>query len=357
LITILATIFVLGVLIFFHELGHFIVAKRVGIRVDKFSLGFPPTLISKKWGETVYAIGVIPLGGYVKMAGENPDEDARGESWEFMSKAVWQRFLVILAGPFMNFLLAALVLGGLYFVRGKEVGQDIDTTYVGSVAPDKPAEKAGIRPGDRIVSVDGIKVETFDDMAALINARVEESLIVAWQRDGQRFVDTLLTYKSSSITETGDTVDIGLIGISPRIIYEHPGFFGSLKAGFDESVFYVRMVFKFVYGLLTRQIGPSELGGPVIIGKLAGETARAGFDVLLQFLALLSVNLAVLNVLPIPILDGGHLIFLMIEKIKGSPLSMKSRLVAQQVGLAFIIIVMIFVTFNDISRLQWLYKR
>jgi regulator of sigma E protease len=130
-----------------------------------------------------------------------------------------------------------------------------------------------------------------------------------------------------------------------------------LKAGFDEAVFYVRMVFKFVWGLLTRQIGPSELGGPVIIGKLAGETARAGFDVLLQFLALLSVNLAVLNVLPIPILDGGHLIFLMIEKVKGSPLSMKARLVAQQVGLAFIIIVMIFVTFNDISRLEWLYKR
>ena len=357
MITILATIFVLGVLIFFHELGHFIVAKRVGIKVDKFSLGFPPTLVSRKWGETVYAIGVIPLGGYVKMAGENPDEEAKGEPYEFMSKKVWQRFLVILAGPFMNFLLAALVLGGLYFVRGKEVGQDTETAVVGSVAPDRPADRAGIKPGDRIISVDGTAVETFDEMADLINARVEAPVVVAWEREGQLLVDTLVTYKKPSIAENGDTIDVGLIGISPRIIYEDLGFFGSLTAGFDEAVFYVRMVFKFVWGLMTRQIGPSELGGPVIIGKLAGETARAGFDVLLQFLALLSVNLAVLNVLPIPILDGGHIIFLAIEKVKGSPLSMKSRLVAQQVGLAFIIIVMIFVTFNDISRLEWLYKR
>lgn len=350
MITALATIFVLGVLIFFHELGHFLVAKKSGIRVDKFSLGFPPTIISKKWGETEYAIGAIPLGGYVKMAGENPDEEASGEPWEFMSKPVWKRFLVIFAGPFMNFVLAVLVLAGVYSIRGEAVD---NTVIVREVDEKGPAAAAGILPGDRIVEIDGTPIRSFRHMAdSIIYPKIEQPVTVTWEREGQRHSQTMTTMKSWVQTASGDSVQIGLIGINPRVIYDRMNIFAAFGEGLRQSVFYVKMVFGFVYDLITRRVDPSGIGGPIFIGKLAGQTARSGFDVLLEFMALLSVNLAVLNVLPIPVLDGGHMLFLMVEKLKGKPLSIKARLVAQQVGLAFMLILIVFVTFNDIFRLR-----
>ncbi len=346
MITALATIFVLGILIFFHELGHFLVAKRSGIRVDKFSLGFPPTLVSKKWGETEYAIGIIPLGGYVKMAGENPYEETQGEPWEFMSKPPWKRFLVIFAGPFSNFLLAAVVLAGVYFFRGSPA----DSVYIDKVKPDYPAAMAGIQPGDRIVSVDGFEIKSFQKMAEIIAPKAGSTVVISWQRDKQIFTDTIATVAEHEVLDNGDSVVISRIGVEQRIVYQPLSLPAAIKTGFAESAYYVKKVFEFVWGLLSRKVDVSNLGGPVVIGKYAGLTARAGFDVLLEFLALLSVNLAVLNILPIPVLDGGHLLFLLIEKLKGSPVSVKSRLIAQQIGMAFIIILIIFVTYNDITR-------
>ncbi len=344
-ITILATIFVLGVLVFFHELGHFLVAKWVGIKVHRFSLGFPPTLISKKYGETEYAIGMIPLGGYVKMAGENPAEDTTGEPWEFMSKTVLQRFLVIFAGPFMNFVLAVVVLAGLYFFRGQEV-----KVFVDSLAENGPAEQAGIRPGDQILSIDGVAVTTFGQMAMMIEQKPNAPVEVGWLHEGTTIIDTLITYAEYARMPSGDSVLAGKIGVGGRRGYETLGLFASAGAGFSQAVMYVKLVGSFVWGLLTRTVDASEIGGPIIISKLAGATARDGFDVLMEFLALLSVNLAVLNVLPIPVFDGGHLMFLLAEKIKGSPISLKTRILAQQIGIAFILLLVIFVTFNDISR-------
>jgi len=333
-------------LIFFHELGHFLVAKRSGIRVDKFSLGFPPTLVSKKWGETEYAIGIIPLGGYVKMAGENPYEETQGEPWEFMSKPPWKRFLVIFAGPFSNFLLAAVVLAGVYFFRGSPA----DSVYIDKVKPDYPAAMAGIQPGDRIVSVDGFEIKSFQKMAEIIAPKAGSTVVISWQRDKQIFTDTIATVAEHEVLDNGDSVVISRIGVEQRIVYQPLSLPAAIKTGFAESAYYVKKVFEFVWGLLSRKVDVSNLGGPVVIGKYAGLTARAGFDVLLEFLALLSVNLAVLNILPIPVLDGGHLLFLLIEKLKGSPVSVKSRLIAQQIGMAFIIILIIFVTYNDITR-------
>ncbi|MCX6830085.1 MAG: RIP metalloprotease RseP [candidate division Zixibacteria bacterium] len=346
ILTILATIFVLGVLVFFHELGHFLVAKKAGIRVEKFSLGFPPKLISRKWGDTEYAIGAIPLGGYVKMAGEQPGEEASGAPWEFMSKPVWKRALVIFAGPLMNFILAVLVLTGLYLVRGKEV----DRVYIGSVGAGSPAEKAGIQSGDLILSVEGIEVKTFQDMAGEIYKRVEQPVVITLERDGIVRTDTIVTYKDFAVTSEGDSVAVGKIGVGNKPVFERLGFISAIGAGVNQSIFYVEKVIEFVGGLITRQVTPSEIGGPILIGQIAGATARAGFDILLEFLALLSVNLAVLNILPIPLLDGGHLIFLLAEKVKGSPISLKTRLVIQQVGIAFLLLLVIFVTFNDITR-------
>ncbi len=345
MITILATIFVLGVLIFIHELGHFAVAKWSGIRVEKFSLGFPPTLISKKKGETEYAIGVIPLGGYVKMAGENPGEETKGEPYEFMSKPVWKRFLVILAGPFMNFVLAVIVLAGLYLVRGK------DMVTVGQVLEDGPAEQAGMKSGDVILSIDGIEIESFYQMAnRIIYPRVEEPITVTWMRDGQKFTETIVTYKGWRQTG-GDSIAVGQIGISPGFPkYEPLGFFGAMAAGFNQTIYYVEEIYHFVVGFFTQRTKASDLGGPVLIAQVAGEAARIGIAALLDFLALLSVNLAILNILPIPVLDGGHIVFLFLEKLKGSPVSIKARLVAQQIGMALLLVLVIYITFNDISR-------
>jgi len=348
LITVLATIFVLGVLIFFHELGHFLVAKKAGIRVDKFSLGFPPTILSKKWGETEYAIGIIPLGGYVKMAGENPDEEAKGDPWEFMSKSVWKRFLVIFAGPFMNFVLAVAVLTGVYAIRGKAVDNAV---IVEEVREDMPAARAGILPGDKIVEIDGIKIESFAQMAEkIIYPKIEQPLTITWERDGQLITKTLTTVKNVMYYAPGDSAEVGVIGIDPETLYSRLGLGSAFTTSISQSVYYVKMVIGYVVDLVTRKADASGIGGPIFISQLAGQTARSGFGVLLEFMALLSVNLAVLNILPIPVLDGGHMIFLLMEKIKGSPVSVKTRLVAQQIGLAFMLILIVFVTFNDITR-------
>ncbi len=346
LTTILATIFVLGVLIFIHELGHFIVAKRSGIKVEKFSLGFPPSIFSRKWGDTEYAIGVIPLGGFVKMAGENPDEEMSGAPWEFMSKPVWKRFLVIFAGPFMNFVLAVTILAGLFFFRGKEV----EKVFIGKVSEDSPAAQAGIQDGDNIIEIDGTSITSFTQMAEVIRGKVEEPIVVTWMRGEREFRDTLVTMKSMAVTREGDSVAVGVIGVGSKAVYQPLGVFTSIGEGFNQTIFYVVKTFEFIGGFFSGASKAKDVGGPIFIAQLAGATARAGFDILLEFMALLSVNLAVLNILPIPVLDGGHIMFLITEKFKGSPLSLKVRMVFQQIGIAFILLLVILITFNDLTR-------
>ncbi len=346
LTTIIATVFVLGVLIFIHELGHFILAKWSGIKVEKFSLGFPPSIIKKKWGETEYAIGAIPLGGYVKMAGENPEEETSGAPWEFMSKPVWKRFLVIFAGPFMNFVLAIAILAGLFFFRGKEVNR----VYIGEVSENSPAQQAGIKKDDYIVSVDGTKITNFTQMAELIREKVEKPVALTWMHDNKEYTDTVITKKTMAATRSGDSIAIGVIGVGSKAVYQPLGLFASIGEGFDQTIFYVVKTFEFIGGFFSGASKAKDVGGPIFIAQLAGATARAGFDVLLEFMALLSVNLAVLNVLPIPVLDGGHIMFLIAEKFKGSPLSLRVRMIFQQIGIAFILILVILITFNDITR-------
>lgn len=344
--TIIATVFVLGVLVFIHELGHFLVAKRAGIRVDKFSLGFPPTLISKKIGETEYAIGVIPLGGYVKMAGDNPDEERTGAPDEFMSKPPWKRFFVISAGPLMNFFLAVIIIAGLFYFRG----QEIDRAVIGEIMPGGPAEAAGLLPNDYIVNIDGVAINSSTEMIAQIKDKIEKPLYVSWKRGEQLLSDTIITFRDFAVTTEGDTVEIGKIGITTGRAYEKLGLFESVGAGFTQSVAYTVATFEFIGGFFSGKSNANDVGGPIFIAQIAGATARAGFDILLEFMALLSVNLAVLNILPIPVFDGGHLLFLIAEKLKGSPLSMKIRLIAQQAGLIFILLLIVLITYNDITR-------
>lgn len=347
----LAFVFVLGVLIFFHELGHFLVAKRAGVLVERFSLGFPPHIFQRKWGDTIYCIGIIPLGGYVKMAGENPDEEATGAPEEFMSKSIAQRTAVILAGPVMNYLLAMVILIGVYFFTGSPY-YDNSRVLVGVVDDSGPAGKAGMQEGDQIIAVDHAPISTFDSLQATIHRAVETEVNVTWLRGNDTLSAAMTTRRAPALNAEGEIDTVGEIGITQMPIgYQSYGLWESISNGFNHTHIIAWETIKFLKQLVTGQVSSKLLGGPLFIARQSGKEASRGMSRLLLFMALLSVNLAILNVLPIPVLDGGHLVFLLIEKILGRPPSMKARIIAQQVGMLALLTLIVFVTYNDILRI------
>jgi regulator of sigma E protease len=364
LLTALAFIFVLGVLIIVHEFGHFLVARWVGIRVERFSIGFPPHIYSFQRGETSYSIGLIPLGGYVKMAGENPDEAATGAPDEFMSKTVAQRTAVIFAGPFMNYVLAVLitigiavfgqgyvVFGGAQHFIGGEPSFDAGEVVVGSVRPDSPAAQAGMEIGDRIIGLDSLAVTDFQQLQEYVHPRGDQAVLFTWVHGNDTIADNLTPVRTPLRNESGEIDTVGLIGITHKPTRVNKlGFIESVQDGFFQTHSMVYLMLDFLKKLVTREVSPKLLGGPILIAQESGRQAREGFPQLLFFMALLSINLAVINLLPIPVLDGGHLVFLAIEKIIGAPLSMRARMVAQQVGLVVLLTAILFVTYNDILR-------
>jgi regulator of sigma E protease len=349
MLTILSFIFVLGLLIFFHELGHFLVAKKVGIRVDSFSLGFPPHIFKHKRGETTYCIGIIPLGGYVKMAGENPDEESTGAPGEFMSKSVGRRAAVIFAGPFANYLLAIVTLVGVHLYIGVP-WTDESQIVVGQVIEEGPASEAGLLPNDQIIAIDGVAVSSFDSMRVMINAKVEVPIEVAWLHGSDTIRQTITTDQTEMPNLSGSVDTVGVIGITEKVNFNHNAL-EAVSYGIAKTHEILYMTVSFVKQLVTGQVSSKMLGGPIFIAQQAGAEARAGLPNLLYFMALLSVNLAILNVLPIPVLDGGQLVFLLIEKIIGRPLSMNTRIKFQYVGILAVISLTVFVTYNDIMRL------
>ncbi|UCD64091.1 MAG: RIP metalloprotease RseP [Candidatus Zixiibacteriota bacterium] len=350
LLTFVSFVFVLGILIFIHELGHFLVAKKVGIRVERFSLGFPPNIFARKYGETTYCIGVIPLGGYVKMAGDNPADEPSGSPNEFMSRPVGQRAAVIFAGPFMNYTLSIALLIGIFLFSGRPLFDD-SRVLVGELTRGGPAENAGLRVDDQIIAINGEPVSEFDSLRVRINRVVEKSLDLTWIHDGDTVSAAMTTVTQEVPTLDGKIDTVGIIGFSQKVIgYERYGFFESISQGFVTAHVIVWETVKFIKKVLAGEISAKMIGGPVFIAQQSGKEARKGAASLFFFMALLSVNLAVLNVLPIPVLDGGHLIFLALEKAKGSPLSIRARVVAQQVGLLLLLGLILIVTYNDILR-------
>lgn len=339
-------VFVLGLLIFVHELGHFLFAKLVGIRVERFSLGFPPRLFGKKIGDTDYCISAVPFGGYVKMSGmidESMDKNSiKGEPWEFMSKPVWMRILVIIAGPAFNVLLAVAIFATSAFIAG--VAEPVGPV-VGGVFENMPAKTIGIQQGDVILSIDSKPINTWDDLVAIVHAAPEKSILIEWERDGQHF--------SGTVTPILDKVqDIGLIGIEPKTVLVQPGIFKAIGMGFTSGWNLTKMVGRSFVLLFTGQVSAREgLAGPLRIAQMAGDSAKSGFGNLLMFAAFLSLNLGILNIMPIPVLDGGHLVFLAIEGIIRKPLSIKFKMVVQQVGMALLIALMVFVIVNDFSHI------
>ncbi len=340
----------LGVLVFVHEFGHFVVAKRLGIRVLKFSLGFGPRLFGWRRGETEYLVSAIPLGGYVKLYGEDPDEPlpAGERHRSFSQRPVGHRAATVIAGPAMNLVLAVAVFS-LLSLFGTPVLQPV----VGRVSPDMPAAAAGLEPGDRIVAVDGAPVASWDEMAERIAGSGGRELELTVERGGERFRLRIQPVLRESTNLLGETIRKPMIGIAPsgEVAVEREPVWAAPWVGIRETARWTVTTAEVLAKIVVGRVSPRTLGGPIAIAQMAGETARAGILSFLFLMAVLSVNLAVLNLLPVPILDGGHLVFFAIEAVRGRPVSLRHREVAQQIGLFILLALMAYVMWNDIARI------
>ena len=424
--TLISFIIALGILVFVHELGHFLVAKWSGIRVERFSVGMPPRMVGFKYGETDYCLSWIPFGGYVKMAGQADvgSEEITGQPWEFPSKSVWTRMAVVAAGPFMNFLFAFVALVFLYAVygidtsestridpeeesvaqavgllRGDEVvsvgGEKVDNAYrlmealedaasgqvevvvqregklfdfalpavgeegygirfmrpptVGQVMQGEPAAEVGLLQGDEIVEVDGVAILSWFDMSREIRRHPDRQIALVWNRAGVR-MQGFITPRGFS---EGDS-KIGRIGISPEEgirIRHYVGVRQALELGLVGVYSSSSMILDFLGQLFQGDRSTEELGGPLRIAQMAGETAEKGTKHFISFLAMLSVNLAIINLLPIPVLDGGHLMMFGVEAIMRRPLSLRIQERVQQVGMAIMLFIIALVMFNDLNQM------
>ena len=351
LTTILATLVVLGVLISVHEFGHFLVAKILRVQVQVFSLGFPPKLLAKKIGDTDYRISVVPLGGYVKLLGENPNDEVPPEllPYSFLHRPLWHRALIVLAGPAFNFFFAVVSLFLLFALWGIPYMP----TEVGRVVGGSPAERAGLRTGDLITAVDGVPVKRWEELSHQIRRYHGRPLAITFQRGGQEQKVVVTPEIRESENLFGQKVQAFQIGVASaeRLLTEKVGIFRAFQEGTVYSLQVAALTLQSIYKLITREISTDTLGGPIMIAQVAGKQAELGFSHLLHFMAVLSVNLTLLNLLPIPVLDGGHLVFLSLEAVRGKPLALKHRELAQAVGMVLILTLMVLVFYHDIMRL------
>jgi regulator of sigma E protease len=338
MMTVIAWIVVFGVLIAVHELGHFTMAKVTGIRVDEFSLGFGPALWKRQWGETLYAVRGIPLGGYVRMAGM--DGSGEDDPRAFTHKPLWQRFMVILAGPFMNLVLAAV----LYVVLFGPVGIPSPTTTVGIAMAGYPAAQAGIRPGDQVVSVDGRGVSSWTSLATAIATHDQRPIRITVRRpDG-----TVATYTVA--TRLDPAVHQRIIGIQPAYTSLHLPVLAAIAAGFNHTVQITVLWFTQLGRLITGQ-ARFDVSGPVGIAVMVGQAVQQGWVSLILLAAALSANLGLFNILPVPVLDGSKLWLIVIEAIRRRPLDPAKENLIQVVGLVVLLAFVLFVTYHDLLRL------
>ncbi len=348
---IFAFIVVLGVLIFFHELGHFLVARFFGVGVEKFSLGFGPRIFGKKIGITDYRLSAIPLGGYVKMVGEDLDAeiDPSEIPISFTHKHVLNRILIVAAGPAFNLLLAVIIFFWIFQINGLYILKP----GIAKVTPGSPAEMGGLKGKDLIVAIDGKAISSWEEMANTISESNGKSLSLTVQREGERVNLSVTPLLKPGKNIFGEDIERYVIGISASgETFEKR--LNPLQAT-GESVVQTYEIMKLtimsIVKLIQGAISTKTLGGPIMIAQMAGEQAKAGAGHLVFFIALISINLAVLNFLPIPVLDGGHLLFFFIEAIIGRPVNIKMREIAQQIGIFMLILLMLFVFYNDIARI------
>jgi regulator of sigma E protease len=433
LTTLLAFAFVLGVLIFVHELGHFLMARRLGVRVITFSLGFGPRVVGFRRGGTDYCVSAIPLGGFVKMAGETPEDPRTGRDDEFLSKSKWQRFQVLVMGPVMNILLA-IVLMWVVLLQGARVPAFLSRPpIVGAVGPASPAERAGVRAGDLIVRVAGRAVKTWEQFSIAIGTKagrdvpidvVREGKAVglhvmpdaetkyeigdigvfpdvhpsigqvtpgeAAARDGLKGGDVVVAFNGRTITYGSQLTEViakhpnepvifgilrngvrqdvrvtprlrgrkGWVGvsISDEFTLIHPGPGQAFTMSLQRNYEFGGLIFQTLVGLITRETSPRQLMGPVAIAQLSGESAALGWVALFSLMASISLNLGILNLLPIPVLDGGHIFIMALEGLARRDFSAKVKENMLLAGFAVLMMLMVTVIYNDLTRIQWVEK-
>ncbi len=351
--TLISFVVALGILIFIHEFGHFVVAKLFRIRVERFSLGFGPRLLGKEVGDTDYRISAFPLGGYVKMLGESTDEEIPEELLpvSFSHQPLRRRIAVVAAGPGSNLVLAVLIYALIFGLFGLTKS----TTDIGSVTPESPAAAAGLKAEDRILAVDGVPVQEWGQLSTLIQESGGKPIRLKVQRGDDVFTVQLTPEIKQTRTILGEEVNRPLIGIvaSDNYIVEKVNPLQAVYYAIIHAGSMIKLTFVVLGKLIVGAISPRTLAGPIGIAQMSGQVAKAGPLAFLSFLALLSINLGILNLLPIPVLDGGHLLFFSIEGVMGKPLSIRKRELAQQVGLFLLIVLMVFVFYNDIYRLVY----
>ena len=347
---IVAFLIVISVIVLIHEFGHFIVAKRMGVKVEKFSLGFGPKVFGRQIGETEYVISALPLGGYVKLLGEDPSEELPPEDLNrsYSNLPPYKKFLIIFFGPFFNFVLAAVIFT-IIFMAGRPVLKPV----IGGVMKGRPAVKAGLKKGDIITSINGIKVNSWAGLSKYIEKfgnntitlGVKENNIFKKVKLKPELVPGLNIYRQK--------IKRYIIGITPSnkaVFYKYTGLLNSFYSAVKEIWFVIYITVVSLFYLIVGKLPASDLGGPIMIAQLSGRAASLGVSGFFYFIAFISVNIGLVNLFPIPALDGGHLLFSIIEMIKRGPLSTKFQETAAKVGFALLIVLLLFVSYNDIIR-------
>lgn len=431
LTSIAAFTFVLGVLVFVHEMGHYLMARRIGIRVLTFSLGFGPKLLTVRRGDTDYCISAIPLGGYVKMAGENPDDVRSGADDEFLSKTKWERFQVLIMGPTMNIILAFVVMAVVLYQGADVPAYEEQPPIVGYVMEASPAEQSGIRVGDLILRIGGRPVQTWEELFVTVMPRAERELEVVLRRGLQEvtiqvtpeaqtqfqvgdlgvvpimqpqilnvltgdpadlagirprdvitavngepitrdnpFVETINANADVALMLTvvrgGQTLkievtpalrgNVGLIGVelSPfEVRTIEPGPLQAIQMSFEKNYAWSGLIFQTLGGLLTSETSPKQLVGPLGIAQLSGGAAQIGMVALFTLMAMISLNLGILNLLPIPVLDGGHIFIMALEGLSRRDFSVRIKEKIQLAGFVVLLMLMVTVIYNDLTRINW----
>ena len=348
MLSLLIFILILSILIVVHEFGHFMMARKMGVRVENFSLGFGPQLFKKKKGNTEYSISAIPLGGFVKLSGDNLEE-FKGKPYEYYSKAPGKRFWIIFFGPLLNY-----VLGFLFFWLILFAGYPTLTTKVGGLVEGLGAIEAGLKPQDKIVSIDGKTVGFWEDLQKEIQEKKDSSKVsLSVLREGKEFpLEVKLTQREFQ-DPLGQKHTFAVIGITPadEVVKVRHSAVKSLFLSFQKTRDLTVMTYKGLWLMLTGKLSMREsVTGPLGIFYITSKAASLGLIAVLHLLAVLSISLAIFNLLPLPILDGGHILFLLIEKIRGKPLSLKTEGIVTRIGLTFIILLAVMVTYNDIAR-------
>jgi regulator of sigma E protease len=432
--SIIAFLFVLGVLIFVHELGHFLMARRIGVRVITFSLGFGPKLLSVRRGDTEYCISAVPLGGYVKMAGENPEDSRTGAPDEFLSKGKWQRFQVLVMGPVMNILLAFVVMAAVLYRGAQLPVYEQQAVVIGAFTPTSVAERAGLKLGDRIVTIDDKVVDTWDEFAMAIVSKAKREVSIGYVRDNKTASVTLVPEAQGKFEmgdigvqptihpqvsalskgqpaeqgglQPGDVImaaageqnimydrllaaikahkdqplpitikrggrlmdltltprDIGgkvMIGAQISALETHtvePGPIEAMKLSLAKNWEWTKLIVQTLGGLFTRETSVKQLMGPVAIADLSGSAAQAGLIPLFTLMAMISLNLGLLNLMPIPVLDGGHIFILALEGLARRDFSMRVKEKMLLAGFVLLLMLMVTVIYNDLMRIQWIEK-